>query len=180
MIFSLSEKETAMRQVASTGQCSKSEPATTRNYRRPPVTNAVPSDVEPTNVIPFVRVTEETPLTDRQPIIVQGEDPLMLRALARLLGKAGYRVLTRENGAARSTVGETNATPPVLIIVDVPDDWQHSTAEASPLECDEGAAPRVLWISSAPDGAEGDSCHLLKPFTGGQLLARVETLLKEQ
>lgn len=168
-----------MGQAVSATQCGDSEPTKTRQSRRPPVTSAVPSNIEPTNVIPFVRVPEETPSTNRRPIVVQGEDPLMLRALARLLGKAGYRVLTRENGVAASAVDETDANQPVLIIVDVPDDWQQSATEPPSLDYDKGIAPRVLWISSAADTAESDSSHLLKPFTGGQLLARVETLLKE-
>ncbi|HUX86673.1 MAG TPA: hypothetical protein VMW65_06700 [Chloroflexota bacterium] len=168
-----------MRQAASVSNSDDREPPMTRQCRRTPVSNAVSSDIEPSNVVPFVRVTEETSLTNRPPIIVQGEDPLMLRALARLLGKAGYRVLTRENGAARSMNGEIDATRPVLIVFDVPDDWQQSAGEVSTFAGDEGVAPRVLWISSAADVAEGDSTHLIKPFTGGQLLARVETLLKE-
>ncbi|HLG50908.1 MAG TPA: response regulator [Chloroflexota bacterium] len=99
------------------------------------------------------------------------EDPLMLRALERLLRKAGYEVV------ATDTWSDRLSPPPALVIVDIPDDRTGPGAliEETARRC--AGAPPILWIGgSAANHCEREAC-LAKPFTSHQLLAEVASLL---
>jgi hypothetical protein len=113
-------------------------------------------------------------------IVLIGDDPLMLRALERLLIRAGYVVGVRERDIELPgdplPADELNSA--ALTIVDVPDAWTRSgrLPGAASRRSSRGG-PDVLWLSNV--GAVGDSAEgcLVKPFTAGQFLAKVESLL---
>jgi hypothetical protein len=169
-----------MRHAVSATPIGGAEPAATHHSRRPPLTTGTQTNGEPKSIIPFMRPSDNVNPADGRPILVQSEDPLMLRALARILGRAGYRVLTREYDLIGAVMSEGDGSRPCLIIIDMPDDWQPSTFQQSITVVDGNAAPRMLWISSAVDASKDDVRYLPKPFTGSQLLARVEALLKKE
>jgi DNA-binding response OmpR family regulator len=116
-------------------------------------------------------------------IVVVGDDPLMVRALNRLLRTAGYCVGVGER-AIDQTMARGTSSPRsdiALTIVDLPDDWSRRNQVAwQPEEARATSHGKVLWISAAPE-ADGDAegC-LVKPFTSNQLLDKVRTLLNRQ
>jgi DNA-binding response OmpR family regulator len=116
-------------------------------------------------------------------IVVVGDDPLMVRALNRLLSTAGYCVGIGERSVEPS--GARGALSPrtdiALTIVDLPDDLARPNSSTWQLDDSRVLANgRVLWISTAPStDAEADGC-LVKPFTSNQLLDKVHALLSRQ
>jgi hypothetical protein len=119
--------------------------------------------------------------TDRS-IVVIGDDPLMVRALDRLLRKAGYVVGIRDRDL--NEPGDPlflDAGAAALTIVDVPDAW---TRRGRPLlELDVFRSERsdpILWLSNASYGVGPPERCLIKPFTASQFLAKVEALLNQR
>jgi DNA-binding response OmpR family regulator len=124
-------------------------------------------------------LADEVASADRRSIRLVGEDPLLVRALERLLRNAGYTVGTSDG---EPTVRFTLAEPPgrdvALTIVDLPDDRAEETRLGwrDPWLVD-GDDRRVLWLSSsAVPPARASSC-LAKPFSASELLERVESLV---
>jgi hypothetical protein len=113
-------------------------------------------------------------------IVVVGDDPLMVRALNRLLRTAGYRVGGDEHGVARvpSVDRRENRVDAELTIVDIPDDW-HQTEAVLPSEASslQALSQNILWISAEPRLGEDPTRFLVKPFTSIQLLDKVRALL---
>src|SRR5215467_4723974 len=99
-------------------------------------------------------------------IVVLGDDPLMVRALDRLLRTAGYDVGTdlRSTDDLRERAYPFRRSGIDLTIVDLPDD---RTASAGRSDCrDDSPAPidgRVLWISNAAAGQAESDGFLVKP-----------------
>lgn len=108
-------------------------------------------------------------------VLLVSEDPLMLRTLSRLLRQAGYEIVQRDLEAGRG--GPAEPRRPNLVIIDVPDDWSRSANGGVYHPVGDLDAPRILWIGDAGSAALDPSRHLTKPFTGGQLLAKIESLL---
>ena len=120
--------------------------------------------------------------SEARSILLVGEDPLLSRALSRLLREAGYQVWTTEswerpNPAETGRIHDLEAGP-ALVIVDVPDEpsAHDDRPGSSPPFRQWSKAQRILWISG---NGEPTPCErrLVKPFTGHQLLTKVEVLL---
>src|SRR5438094_326332 len=116
---------------------------------------------------------------ERRSIRLVGDDPLLVRAIERLLRNAGYSVGTSGESPNRSRSCAQSTGPDVaLTIVDLPDD---RSEQARPDERDswqvDGDVSRVLWLSSSPVPPARESSCLAKPFSASQLLARVESLV---
>jgi DNA-binding response OmpR family regulator len=116
---------------------------------------------------------------DRRSIRLVGEDPLLVRALERLLRNAGYTVGTSDEApTVRLTLTEPPGRDVALTIVDLPDDRsEEARSEGRDPWLAGGDDGRVLWLSSsAVPPARASSC-LAKPFSASQLLERVESLV---
>jgi hypothetical protein len=119
----------------------------------------------------------------RRSIAVVGDDPLMVRALDRLLRTAGYNVGVSDRFSDQ--VGPRSSRSPrpdiALTIVDVPDDWARThvvgTSPERPRDVEPG---KILWISAAPSFDDAPEGCLVKPFTSSQLLDKVRALLSRQ
>jgi DNA-binding response OmpR family regulator len=124
---------------------------------------------------------EATLISDRSRIVLIGDDPLMLRALNRLLRKAGYPVGMGERPEDYPSVLRSvdNWPDVALTIVDVPDEWsrlaprQPSIAYERPGRSED----RILWITNAADVVERPDFYLVKPFTASQFLSKVDSAL---
>ena len=125
---------------------------------------------------PLARVGERS-------IVVVGDDPLMARTLDRLLRGAGYRVSIADRGLddpMGRPLGEARSTA-ALTIVDVPDDWtRYGRQRASRLAQRPERSDRILWISNISGIVDAPERCLVKPFTAGQFLTKVEDLLAER
>src|SRR5689334_7424758 len=94
-------------------------------------------------------------------IVVMGDDPLMVRALNRLLRTAGYCVGAGERGIDQTVTRGTSSSRSdiALTIVDLPDDWsRQNQAAGRPDEARPLSGGQVLWISAVPEAdcdAEG-------------------------
>jgi hypothetical protein len=112
------------------------------------------------------------------PILLIGDDVLLVRALTRLLQRAGYAVGTEDRstgqviGAQTVLAGEKSG----LTIVDLPD---HHILDAVGLDGAPFDKPRefgILWIGSTPLATES-AWFLAKPFTSDEFLSRVRLLV---
>jgi DNA-binding NarL/FixJ family response regulator len=123
--------------------------------------------------------------SDPGEIRLMGADPLMMRALERLLRRAGYVVQVQESvDGVGDVAGSAVRTAPALLIVDLPDEWSRparGTVGRTYPPTDLPEARQVLWISNGSEGAgaatEAGNQYLVKPFSGAQLLAAVEAAL---
>src|SRR4051812_36059039 len=100
------------------------------------------------------RMMSEHSAEDRRSIVVVGDDPLMMRALDRLLRRAGYDVGTEEStfDEAADAAGVGSGNLPTLTIVDLPDDWSRRHRSGFvPIQKPKRVYSPVLWI-----GAESD------------------------
>ncbi len=118
-------------------------------------------------------------LADRRSIRLVGEDPLLVRALERLLRYAGYTVgSSDETPTVPSTLAERSGRDDALTIVDLPDARSLGARleEGEPWLAggDDGC---VLWLSSSTVPPARASSYLAKPFSANQLLERVESLV---
>jgi DNA-binding NtrC family response regulator len=127
-------------------------------------------------------MTDTTPPGDHRGsetvLVVEDEDAL--RAVtARILTRAGYQVLTAENGPAALAVTRSHLGPIDLLLTDVimpgmlGPDLAHAVQAERP-------DVRVLCMSGYAHTAlagEGDMPLLDKPFAGEDLLARVREVL---
>jgi len=113
-------------------------------------------------------------------ILIIGDDVLLVRALDRLLRKAGYAVGTEDRWAGESGQARPGATgkKPELTIIDLPD---HHVLDAAALGVSLDRVPeaRILWIGTTPTGPDSSS-FLVKPFTAEEFLSRVKILLATQ
>jgi DNA-binding response OmpR family regulator len=117
-------------------------------------------------------------------ILLISDDPLMLRALDRLLRKAGYAVEIRERSEDYPAIcrAANNGTDVALTIVDVPDEWsrlapgQLVVAHRRPGRDED----RILWITNATDVVDRPDFYLIKPFTASQFLSKVDAVIKLQ
>lgn len=119
---------------------------------------------------------------DERSIVVIGDDPLMVRALDRLLRKAGYVVGIRERDldAAESTLPLEEAGVAALTIIDVPDAWtRRGRASVGETAARRERTDPILWLSNAPSIVDAPERCLVKPFTASQFLAKVEALLSQ-
>lgn len=115
-------------------------------------------------------------------IVVIGDDPLMVRALDRLLRRAGYAVGIRERD-----LDQTNVPLPLddlgvaaLTVIDVPDSWtRHGRLPGVASRRWPERPDSVLWLSNTAGIVESSERCLVKPFTASQFLAKVEALLKQ-
>jgi hypothetical protein len=115
----------------------------------------------------------------RPSVRLLGDDPLMLRALSRLLGGVGYEVSVGQlSWVATAPILADCLTCSDLTIVDVPDDWSRSVLPGD-LARDPIGRPTdsVLWLSNAAIPGENFERCLAKPFTADELLARVACLV---
>ncbi|MGH2460848.1 MAG: hypothetical protein ACRDIY_18485 [Chloroflexota bacterium] len=108
-------------------------------------------------------------------VLLISEDPLMSRALSRLLRKAGYEVVACEGSC--SVIGADGSDSPSLVIVDVPDDPAPKRAPADDRPAGWTDAASVLWIGDAIGTSRRGDGHLTKPFTSNELLSTVASLL---
>lgn len=110
-------------------------------------------------------------------ILLMGEDPLMLRALTRLLRKAGYTVVTHEACSAIPEPQALEVAEARMVVVDVPDDWR----ERGIKQVDDLVAPNdgqsILWIGNSGEAEAYGPFHLIKPFSGSQFLSAIEVTL---
>jgi len=113
-------------------------------------------------------------------ILIVGDDALLVRALDRLLRRAGYTVGTEDRWTGDPGKGSQNVLgkEPILTIIDLPD---HHVLDAAPerTSIDRAAEPRVLWIGTTPPAPERSS-FLVKPFTAEEFLSRVKVLIGTQ
>ncbi len=119
----------------------------------------------------------------RRSIAVVGDDPLMVRALDRLLRTAGYNVGVSDRFSdLAGPRGSRSPGPEIaLTIVDVPDDWARThSVGTSPERPRDVESDKILWISAGPSIEEAPEGCLVKPFTSTQLLDKVRTLLSRQ
>jgi len=120
-------------------------------------------------------LTELTVPNDRRLVLLISDDPLMARALSRLLRKAGYEVVACDGGG--SGAGIDGQQPPALVIVDVPDDRSPKRLTVGYRPSSRSDAPSILWIGDSIETERRRDGHLAKPFTTNQLLAKVASLL---
>jgi DNA-binding NtrC family response regulator len=111
-------------------------------------------------------------------ILIVGDDALLLRALDRLLRRAGYDIETNEHWGGDPTCIDSAATNSnvALTIVDLPD---YRALGLRPKEFPNSTDPeggKVLWIGSDPRAIDS-AWFLVKPFTAEEFLARVATIL---
>lgn len=136
--------------------------------------NEAPGQVAP--VIPADENlrAESNAASDRRLVLLVSDDPLMARALTRLLRKAGYDVVSCEGGCLAP--GNAHAA---LVIVDVPDEGISKLGTHGYRPPGRSDEPSVLWIGDPVDLERRRDGHLAKPFTGNQLLSKVESLLRD-
>lgn len=115
---------------------------------------------------------------NRRLVCLVSDDPLMSRALARLLVRAGYEVVSGES--CRGEVVPGGSRCPSLVIVDLPDDRSSRSGSAADRPVIQTSSACVLWIGDATEGGRRHEGHLAKPFTGSQLLSKVAALLTER
>lgn len=121
-----------------------------------------------------VAAVETAAPSDRRLVLLMSDDPLMSRALSRLLRKAGYEVVACDGGYGGKG---PDGVLPALVIVDVPDDRMPRVVTQECRSTGRPDAPSVLWIGDSNAGERRRDDHLAKPFTGNQLLAKVASLL---
>lgn len=114
----------------------------------------------------------------RRAVLLLCEDPLMARALSRLLGKVGYDVTTVDSTAGGA---ETDGSArPALVIIDVSDDQSARQIEAAFRALSRFDGIRALWVGDSGEVARREDGHLSKPFTGVQLLSKIASLIENE
>jgi CheY-like chemotaxis protein len=111
---------------------------------------------------------------DRRLVLLMSDDPLMSRALMRLLREAGYEVVAGESGGGSSAAGVRH---PALVIIDVPDDQMVRAGDSDEVTPAYQDSSRVLVIGGQRGSSSRQEDHLAKPFTTSQLLSKVTSLL---
>jgi CheY-like chemotaxis protein len=145
-----------------------------------PIHRSAERQVSPTFVTNRVRESPVRPQSashTSHTILLMGEDPLMLRALTRLLRKAGYTVVTHEACSAIPEPQALEVAQARMIVVDVPDDWR----ERGLKQVDDLVTPNdgqsILWIGNSGEAEAYGPFHLIKPFSGSQFLSAIEVTL---
>jgi hypothetical protein len=114
-------------------------------------------------------------------IRILGDDPLLIRALDRLLRGAGYAVGTENRRNAEFGPGEPaqDGERVGLTIVDLPDHHALDAIEPVISGGERTTEARLLWIGSTPPAVPSDR-FLVKPFTTDEFLSRVAFVLASQ
>jgi PAS domain S-box-containing protein len=141
--------------------------------------------------LPLVDAPVEEPVARPAPAAATGTETILLvededvvrRLVAEILADAGYAVLEASDGASALEVARSHRGPLALLVTDVvmPGMSGRDVAQAvSPLR----PALRVLYISGYTDSAIVDhgvldegTAFLQKPFSSGELTAKVRSLL---
>jgi hypothetical protein len=112
------------------------------------------------------------------PILIIGDDMLLVRALNRLLQRAGYAVGTEDRwtgeviNAQPAAAGERSA----LTIVDLPDHHVLDAVGVDGAPFDQSREAGILWVGNTSPATES-AWFLAKPFSSEEFLTRVRTLL---
>ena len=112
----------------------------------------------------------------RATILVADDDPTMLRVVAMILHRSGYKVLTAQDGKAALKAFEEAPHAIQLVISDVfmpgmrGTQLVHSIVGISP-------STATLLMSGTPIIRSDDVATVTKPFTCEALIARVQDLL---
>jgi two-component system cell cycle sensor histidine kinase/response regulator CckA len=121
-------------------------------------------------------VTLLTRTLQRATILVADDDPTMLRVVAMILNRSGYRVLTAQDGKVALKAFEEAPHAIQLVISDVfmpgmkGPQLVHSIIRISP-------SIATLLMSGTPIIMSDDVAVVTKPFTREALVSRVQNLL---
>jgi CheY-like chemotaxis protein len=112
----------------------------------------------------------DQPRTGGRVILLVDDEPIVLRATARLLALEGFEVHQAANDTEAIARAKELASPPDIVLVDL---WMSPTtgAELARTMMVEGLASKFIFTSASDD----DLSHLpgpllMKPFSGDQLL----------
>src|SRR5579859_857046 len=111
--------------------------------------------------------------TAPRPILIIGDDVLLVRALDRLLQRAGYLVGTenRWTGEVRDAESLASVEKTGLTIVDLPDHHVLDVVGVDGAPFEKSREGGILWIGNTPPAIES-AWFLVKPFTSEEFLAR--------
>lgn len=127
---------------------------------------------------------EQTATNHSSTILVADDEPINRSLIQRRLERAGYKVLTAENG--REAVEKTLAAMPDLVILDVMMPVMDGLEACRHIKDDETTRDIPIIFLSARDETEvkvnglslGANDYISKPFKAEELLARVDVAMR--
>ncbi len=149
------------------------------NRYQPPTLSTIGDSVEPMPCI------ENPPLSPNAPTILAVDDePVNLQVAVNQLGLAGFKVLTAANGADALVLCEENLPDLILLDIMMPGISGYQVCQQLRLKHSAAILPIIILTArnrtaDLVAGFEsGANDYLTKPFTSGELLVRVRSLLQ--
>ncbi len=123
--------------------------------------------------------------SQRGSVVVVDDEPTIGEVLARYLERAGYR--TRVAGDGPQALALCAASPPDLVVLDIMLPGIDGLEVMRRLREGEGPPTRVILLTARGREAErivglrrGADDYVVKPFSPGELVARVEAVLRRE
>jgi DNA-binding response OmpR family regulator len=118
-------------------------------------------------------------------VLVVDDEPIVVEVVGRYLRREGFRVVTAASGDEAWDAAVDPAQPPDLIVLDVMLPGQDGLEVCRRLRSERGATVPIILLTARADEADritglgiGADDYVVKPFSPGELAARVKAQLR--
>jgi DNA-binding response OmpR family regulator len=118
-------------------------------------------------------------------VLVVDDEPIVVEVVGRYLRREGFRVVSAATGPEAWAAAIDPAQPPDLIVLDVMLPSQDGLAICRRLRTERGATVPIILLTARADEADrisglglGADDYVVKPFSPGELTARVKAQLR--
>jgi DNA-binding response OmpR family regulator len=120
-----------------------------------------------------------------QTVLVVDDEPIVVEVVERYLGREGFSVVTATTSAAALAAATSTERPPALVVLDVMLPGIDGVELCRRLRRDHGATVPIILLTARGEEADriaglvaGADDYVVKPFSPGELVARVKAQLR--